>query len=131
MFRSTLLLTLAFAASVANVAAISLISSHFLNGPIMPCQEATKFDTCYRFAADLFLKSFSSTFNPSPACNGYYERYSKRPNESDPYNINDVSTLNDNFRSFKVADFETSTASGHAGNSGEPSELGGCILVSN
>ncbi|KAG9067687.1 hypothetical protein KI688_011274 [Linnemannia hyalina] len=109
--------------------------------------QAIKLDTCYRTAAnvynigissarfvnsELFLKRFSSTFNSSPIRNGYDNIWPfQRPYGSDPYNINNFPTVNDNVRSVKIANYETSNTSGHAGNSGEPSELVGCILANN
>ncbi|KAF9929343.1 hypothetical protein FBU30_001704 [Linnemannia zychae] len=133
MHLSALLVAFVSTATVAYAkepwAGITFYSDMYRQGKTIECPKARSFDVCYNLDkvahlglssgvynnADIFLKSFSVTLYSGPGCNGRFDRWSFQRGYFDkPYYIEYFQSLNDNVRSFKIANFETSTTSGWA-----------------
>ncbi|KAF9966192.1 hypothetical protein BGZ70_003047 [Mortierella alpina] len=124
--------------------AMTLYTAWYLEGVPSYCFDY-EFDQCYYLSDtivsgglssakfknfDFYLRRFSVTFYSGRYCNDYYDRWSFTliSDYKDPeYNINQFPTLNDQVRSFKVANFHTSTESGNIGSNPEDAKLSGCF----
>ncbi|KAG0372351.1 hypothetical protein BGX24_000367 [Mortierella sp. AD032] len=78
---------------------------------------------------DYVKTKFSVTFYSGSNCDGRYDRWTFPRLASQAYNINAFHSLDNNVRSFKIADFETSTTSGDAGKHGELSHTPDCDFI--
>ncbi|KAF9292071.1 hypothetical protein BGZ68_000058 [Mortierella alpina] len=100
------------------------------------------FDQCYTFSEsiaaeglssarfnnyDFWVRKFSITVYSGSNCNYAYDRWSFTTTQHNSYFINQFPTLNDKVRSFKVANFHTSTDSGTIGAQPELATMSKCF----
>ncbi|KAF9941821.1 hypothetical protein BGZ67_003911 [Mortierella alpina] len=154
MFKSCILVGLAFAfgavsavgnetANAFNKAEVDLnfYTAWYNEGDPTYCLNF-KFDQCYtltnRIIAgglssarfnnyDFWVRRFTITVYSGSNCNYAYDRWSFTTTQHTSYIINQFPTLNDNVRSFKVANFHTSTDSGNIGAKPEEAAMTTCF----
>ncbi|KAF9901387.1 hypothetical protein EC991_006238 [Linnemannia zychae] len=128
MFKSTLLLGLVLAASSVN-ASITFWEHGGKIGRRISCNKTPWYNQCYYIAGDfaniglssaqfvneeIFKSKYSVTLYSSNDCYGNFDRWSFSRGINEEYSIHGFQSLNDNVRSFKIADYETSTTTGWA-----------------
>lgn len=129
MFKSTILLTLALAASVTNAVTLQFWSDTYKQGRHVTCSNLY-YDVCYRLDdnianlglssasfgnTDMYKNTFAITLYSGAGCNVRMDRWGfQRNNWDGPYSIEYFQSLNDNVRSFKIANRDLPTTSGAA-----------------
>ncbi|KAF9149805.1 hypothetical protein BG015_008369 [Linnemannia schmuckeri] len=129
MFKSVLLLALAASAITVAEARIDFWVDMNLDGKIITCPEASKFNVCYNVDnvalegissyffyndKDMTKTDFSVTLYTGGKCSGGYDRWSFSVNNQDivGFYVMQFATMNDKVRSFKIADYQTSYVAG-------------------
>ncbi|CAO3569172.1 unnamed protein product [Mortierella alpina] len=156
MFKSNILLGLAFvlgavsavgnngnktlSASKAPAITLTLYTAWDLGGVQSYCQYII-FDQCYTLQDaivagglssakfnnnDFWVRRFTVTLYSGSYCNHNYDRWTFTETQYNDYSMNQFPTLNDQVRSFKVANFKTSTESGNIGAQPEDARMSEC-----
>jgi hypothetical protein len=129
MLKSTILLTLALAATSVNAVLIDFWSDMYKSGQKVTCTKLI-YDECYRLPDDvvnlglssaqyinteMYTNTFAITLYSGTGCNGRMDRWGFGRNTWEgPYSIEYFQSLNDNVRSFKIANRDLPTTSGAA-----------------
>ncbi|KAF9919997.1 hypothetical protein FBU30_010280 [Linnemannia zychae] len=74
-------------------------------------------------------KAYSITLYSGRGCTGQWDRWSFEQKFLDVYKVDYFPTINDNVRTFKMADFATSSDSGNANWDPENTESAGCVRI--
>ncbi|KAF9921722.1 hypothetical protein FBU30_008209 [Linnemannia zychae] len=143
MFKSTFSLGLLLIASAVSATSLTFWSDMYRQGQQVTCSNLY-YDICYRlddkianlglssaqFVNDnMYSSSFAVTLYSGSGCNGHMDRWGfNRNNWEAPYYIEYYQSLNDNVRSFKIANRVLSTTSGTARSDEETTVRAPCRM---